>query len=62
MIYTFGKGFFAAATFEGSETFLFRESNKVYCMLWSARVFFAFLEKRRRNRYWLWEDNKVFYM
>ena len=60
MIYTFGKYVFAAATLKVCETFLFRQSKKVYSILWSVRVFFAFLEKRRPNRYWLREENLVF--
>ena len=51
MIYTRKKDFFAAATFKGFETILFRQSNKVYSILWSVRVFFTFLEKRRPNIY-----------
>ena len=34
---------FAAVTFKG--LFLFRQSNKVYNILWSVRVFFAFLSQ-----------------
>ena len=44
------------------EAFLFRPSSNVYSILWSVQVFFAFLEKRRPNRYWLWEENLVFCM
>ena len=29
--------------------FFFRQSNKVYSILWSVPVFFAFVEKRRPN-------------
>ena len=54
MIYTLSKDFFAAATFTGCETFLFRLSNKVDSILWFLLVLLAFLEKRRPNRYWLW--------
>ena len=62
MIYTFGKDFLQLLLLKVCETFLFKQSNKVYSILWSARVFFAFLEKRRPNRYWLWEENLVFHM
>ena len=31
-------------------------------MLWSVWVFFAFLGKRRSNRYCLWEENLLFHM
>ena len=62
MIYTFGKDFLQLLFLNVCEAFLFRQSNKVYIILWSARVFFAFLEKGRPNRYWLWEENLVFHM
>ena len=52
-IYTLGKGFFAAAAVKGL-------SIKVYSILWSALVFFAFLEKRRPIVYWLWRKILVF--
>ena len=62
MIYTFGKDFLQLLLLKVCETFPFRQSNKVYSILWSARVVFAFPEKRRPNRYWLWEENLVFHM
>ena len=43
------------------ETFIFRQSKKLCSILWSIWVFFAFLEKRRSNRYCLWEVNLVFH-
>ena len=43
-------------------TFLFRQSKKFYCILWFVRVFFQFLDKRRPNRYWSWEENLIFHM
>ena len=54
--------FFAAATFKASSEEFFRQSNKVYGMFWSVQVFFAYLEKRTPNRYWLWKENLVFPM
>ena len=55
-----GKTFLQLLLLKVCETFLFGQSNKVYSMLWSVRVFFAFLE--RQNRYWLWEESFVFHM
>ena len=34
--------------------------KKVYSILWSVWDFFAFLEKKRPNRYCLWEENLVY--
>ena len=56
------KNFLQLLLSKACETFLFRQYNKVYSILWSERVFFAFLEKRRPTRYWLREENLVFYM
>ena len=56
MIYTLWKDFLAATTLKVCKMFVFGQSNKVYSILWSVRVFLAFLEKRRRNRHWLREE------
>ena len=44
------------------ETFHFRQSTKVCSIILSTWVFFAFLGKRRRNRYCLREEKLVFHM
>ena len=62
MNYTLGKNFLQLLLLKVCETFLFRQSNNVYSILWSVSVFFPFLENRRPNRCWLWEENLVFHM
>ena len=38
--------------------FLFRQSKKACSIIpWSVRIFFVFLEKKRPNKYCLWEEN-----
>ena len=44
------------------ETFLFRQSKKACSIIWSTWVFFAFLEKRRPNKYCLWKLSLVFHI
>ena len=44
------------------ETFLFRQSKKACSIIWSTWVFFAFLEKRRPNKYCSWKVNLVFHI
>ena len=53
MIYKLGEDFFGAAPFKGLSDVSPQTCNKLYSILWSRRVFFAFLRKRRPNRYWL---------
>ena len=43
------------------ESFLFGESKKMI-ILWSVRVFFTFLEKKKASKYALQEANLFFYM
>ena len=62
MMYTLEKDFFAAATFKGLWDILFKQSKKVCSILWSVWAFFAFIEKKRPNRYYLWEENLVLNM
>lgn len=35
----------------------FRQSKNSYCIVWYMWIFFGFIEKRRRNKYYLWEVN-----
>ena len=57
------KGFLELLLLKVCGSFLFRQSEKKTSgSLWSVRVFFTFLEKRRLNKYCLWEANLVFYM
>ena len=44
------------------KTFLFRQSKKVCSIFGSTLAFFAFLEKRKPNRYCLLEENLVFHL
>ena len=44
------------------ETFLFRQSKKACSIIWSTWVFFAFLEKKRPNKYCSWKVNLVFHI
>ena len=46
-IHTWERLFLQLLLLKFCETFLFRQSNKVYNILWPVRVFFPFLEKRR---------------
>ena len=62
MIYTLEKEFFQQLLLKVCKAILLRQNNKVYSILWFVRVFFAFLEKRRPNKYWLWEENLVFHV
>ena len=50
MINTLGKDFFAAST---RRFFWDRIEKLVVSILWSVSIFFAFLEKRRQNKYFL---------
>ena len=55
-ICTLEKNFYVALVlFKVSESFLFRESEKPCTFLCSVLVFFGFQEKKRPNRYYLWE-------
>ena len=40
----------------------FGQSKRTWSVLWSVWVFFAFIEKRRRNKYCLWEVNFISFM
>ena len=44
------------------ESLRFGQSKKTWEVLWSVRVFFAFKEKRRPDKYYLWEENLISYM
>ena len=57
----FGKTFLYLLLFKGLWDVSF-QSNKVYSILSSARVFFTFLEKRNPNRLWLWEEILIFHI
>ena len=56
-----GKTFLYLLLFKGLWDVSF-QSNKVYSILSSARVFFTFLEKRNPNRLWLWEEILIFHI
>ena len=62
MTKTLGKEFFAASTFKGSWDVYLRQSKKACSILWSVWVFFAFLEKRRPEKYCLLEVNLVYHI
>ena len=38
------------------------DGNKIWSELWSVRVFFAFIEKRQPNKYYIWEVNLISYI
>ena len=46
-----GKTFLQLLLLKVCKTFLCKQSNKVYDILWSVSVFVAFLEKKKPNRY-----------
>ena len=54
------KAFLKRVLLEVCEPFLFRQREKACIILWSVRAFFAFLEKRKPNKYCLGEVNFVF--
>ena len=56
---TLDKKFFVAAFLKVCESFLLRQMDKTCSALWSLWVLFAFLEKRRPNKYCLREVNLV---
>ena len=60
-VVSLGTDFFAAANFKGLWDVSFQTVRKtVVCS--GLHEFFAFLGKRRLNRYCLWEQNLVFHM
>ena len=61
-IYALEKKFFAAASFEDFWLVSFQAKQIKSSILWSATLLFAFLEKKKPNKYCLWEVNLNIYM